>query len=89
MTATLRTRYEFLADAESDGWRRVNRSIDVDVSGGNWVGYEFKALDGQFSRTIVLSQESNKLGSMWGYCLQMFRTTTPPNENHPSSCLNT
>jgi len=71
----MRTSYEFLKDAEADGWRRVNTSIDVDMSGANWMGYQFKALDGQVSATISLSRDSNKLGWL-GCCLQMFRTTT-------------
>ena len=77
----MRTSYEFLEDAQADGWRRINRSIDVDVSGGNWVGYRFKAPDGQLSTTISITQESNKLSALWGCCLEMINTTTTTQNN--------
>jgi hypothetical protein len=67
-----RTRYATLQEAEADGWRRVNRRGDRDVSGGNSFGYEYQSPGGQTSATITLTQERNKIG-MLGCCVQMFR----------------
>jgi hypothetical protein len=69
---TLRTRYNTIVEAEADGWRRVNRKKDRDVSGGNYMGYEYQSPDGETSTTIVLSKERNRIGTM-GCCVEMFR----------------
>jgi len=69
---TNRTSYRTLLEAQADGWRRVNRRMDCDTSGGNWVGYEFQSPDGKSSTTITLAQERNKIGGL-GCCLEMFR----------------
>jgi hypothetical protein len=70
-------RYATLADAEADGWRRVNHSTDRDVSGigyggATMFGYAFEAPDGQRSQTVTLSEEKNKVGGP-GAFREMFR----------------
>jgi hypothetical protein len=67
-----RTRYATFQEAQADGWRRVNRKTDRDVSGGNSIGYEYQSPNGQISTTIILTQERNKIGQL-GCCVQMFR----------------
>lgn len=71
-----RTIYATFQDAQADGWRRVNRRTDLDISGGNSFGYEYQSPDGQRSTTIMLTQERNKLGT-FGCVAQMFRPSTP------------
>lgn len=73
-TSTLRTRYETIAHAEADGWRRASRRIDRDTSGGNSYGYSFESRDGHTSTTIVFTKELNRMG--WpGCCMEMFRVS--------------
>jgi hypothetical protein len=73
MTATTsRTTYATRAEAEADGWRSVNRKTDCDVSGGNFMGYEYESPDGQRSVTITFTAARNKIGTI-GCCAQMFR----------------
>jgi hypothetical protein len=67
-----RTNYTTIEEAQADGWRRVNRKTDRDISGGNYFGYEYQSPDGQTSTTISLSMERNKIGGL-GCCAQMFR----------------
>lgn len=66
------TRYATYAEAQADGWRRVNRSTDRDVSDVGSFGYHYQAPDGQLSTTISLSEERNKLGRP-GCVAEMFR----------------
>ena len=40
------TRYATFQDAQADGWRRVNRKADRDISGGNFVGYAYQSPTG-------------------------------------------
>lgn len=61
MSTTTR-RYATYAEAEADGWRRINHSTDRDVSGLNMRGYVYQAPDGTLSETITLTEERNKLG---------------------------
>ena len=72
ITTAMRTSYKTLQDAQADGWRRVNQHNDCDISGGNWVGYEYQASDGQTSTTITLTQDGNNIATS-GFCIQMFR----------------
>lgn len=75
-TSTLRTRYDTIAQAESDGWRRASRKTDRDISGGNSYGYVFESSDGRMSTTIVFTKELNRMG--WpGCCMEMFRDSQP------------
>lgn len=67
-----RTRYATIQEAQADGWRRVNRKADRDISGGNFFGYVYKSPDGQTSTTITLTQDRNRLGQL-GCCVEMFR----------------
>jgi|688.fasta_scaffold2390226_1 hypothetical protein len=67
-----RTRYATFQEAQADGWRRVNRRTDRDVSGGNFFGYKYESPDGQESTTIALTQERNKIGRLGCY-VEMFR----------------
>ena len=67
-----RTSYATFQDAQADGWRRVNRRTDRDISGGNLFGYEYQSPDGEESTTITLTQERNKIGGL-GCCVEMFR----------------
>jgi hypothetical protein len=67
-----RTSYATFQEAQADGWRRVNRKTDRDISGGNFFGYEYQSPDGQYSTTITLTQERNKIGQL-GCCVKMFR----------------
>ena len=76
-TTKPRTRYATYAEAQADGWRRVNRSTDRDVSGIGYggvamFGYTFESPDGQTSTTIRLTDERNKLGRP-GCVVEMFR----------------
>ena len=78
MSAEHRTRYATYADAIADGWRRINRRTDIDISGvgpqgETMFGYRFRAPDGQESTTISLTDEPNTLGRN-GCCAEMFRT---------------
>lgn len=63
--------YTTLQEAQSDGWRRVNRKTDRDISGGNFFGYKYQSPDAQVSTTITLTQERNKPGTL-GCCVEMF-----------------
>ena len=67
-----RTCYATLQEAQANGWRRVNRKTDRDVSGGNFFGYEYQSPNGQKSTTITLAQERNRIGQL-GCCVEMFR----------------
>jgi hypothetical protein len=67
-----RTSYTTFQEAQADGWRRVNRKTDRDVSGGTFFGYEYQSPDGQASTTITLTQERNSIGQH-GCCVEMFR----------------
>lgn len=67
-----RTSYANFQEAQADGWRRVNRKTDRDISGGNYMGYEYEAPNGQVSTTITLTQERNRIGQL-GCCVEMFR----------------
>jgi hypothetical protein len=67
-----RTSYTTFQEAQADGWRRVNHKADRDISGGNSMGYEYEAPNGQASTTITLTQERNRIGTL-GCCVQMFR----------------
>jgi hypothetical protein len=76
-TTKFRTHYATYGEALADGWRRVDRSTDRDVSGpapggGSYFGYEYQAANGQLSHTITLSEERNKLGRK-GCFVEMFR----------------
>lgn len=73
----MKTRYPTYAAAEADGWRRVDRRTDRDVSGPGLYGYEYEAPDGQRSEVVYLSEERNKLGQP-GAVASMFRTATRP-----------
>lgn len=66
-----RTSYATIADAESDGWRRIRKS-DKDVSGGNSFGYDFISKNGKRSQTITFSKEVNRMGT-FGCCMEMFK----------------
>ncbi len=66
-----RTHYATVAEALADGWRRT-RASDKDVSGGNWMGYDYISENGKRSRTITFSQEQNKMGSL-GCCMEMIK----------------
>ena len=75
-----RTKYATYADAIADGWRRINRNTDTDISGvgaqgESMFGYRFRAPDGQESTTISLGEERNKLGRQ-GCWVEMFRTVS-------------
>jgi hypothetical protein len=61
----------------ADGWRRVNRKTDRDISGGSYFGYEYQAPNGQRSTTITLTQAFNNFGTR-GCCLEMFRDCLAP-----------
>lgn len=67
-----RTSYATFQEAHADGWRRVNRKTDRDISGGNFFGYKHQSPDGQKSSTITLTQERNTIGGL-GCCVEMFR----------------
>lgn len=66
-----RTRYSTFQEAQADGWRRVNRKADRDISGGNSFGYQYQS-DGQTSTTIALTNERNTMGRL-GCFVEMFR----------------
>jgi hypothetical protein len=67
-----RTSYATFQEAHADGWRRVNRKTDRDISGGNFFGYEYQSPEGQTSTTINLTQEHNNIGTL-GCCVEMLR----------------
>ena len=67
-----RTSYATLQEAQADGWRRVNRKTDRDISGANYMGYEYQSPEGKASTTITLTQERNRIGQL-GCCVEMFR----------------
>ena len=70
--ARQRTSYATFQQALDDGWRRVNRKTDRDISGENFFGYEYQSPDGQSSTTITLTQERNSIGKL-GCHVEMFR----------------
>jgi hypothetical protein len=73
MTATTsRTTYATRAEAEADGWRSIDRRTDRDVSGGNFMGYEYESPDGQRSVMVWFTAEQNKIGK-FGCFAPMFR----------------
>jgi hypothetical protein len=59
--------YATYEEAEADGWRRINRRTDRDVSGVGFVGYQYESPEGITSDIITLTQVKNKLGQLGAF----------------------
>jgi hypothetical protein len=60
-------RYRTYEEAEADGWRRINRRTDRDVSGVGFVGYHYESPEGVTSDIITLTQVKNKMGRLGAF----------------------
>lgn len=72
-TMQYRTNYRTIKEALADGWRRVNRRTDRDVTEPPWIGYDWESADGQIATLVTFSEERNRIGQL-GCGVYMFRT---------------